>query len=65
MWPNPHVLVTFTGEIINGKLQFLCAVNKSEILQEIEKKLEKDDYRIYKKNYTNTNIIMYFMSANR
>ena len=65
MWPNSQVLVTFTGEIINGKLQFLSAVNKSEILQEIEKKLEKDDYRIYTKNYTNTNIIMYFMPANR
>ena len=29
MWPNPQVpadLVTFTEEIINGKLHFLCSV---------------------------------------
>ena len=29
MWPNPYEtadLVTFTEEIFNGKLQFLCAV---------------------------------------
>ena len=30
MWPNPQKtadLVTFTGEILNGKLHFLCSVN--------------------------------------
>ena len=30
MWPNPQFpadLVTFTEEIVNGKLQFLCSVN--------------------------------------
>ena len=30
MWPNPREtadLVTFTGEILNGKLHFLCSVN--------------------------------------
>ena len=30
MWPNPQEtadLVTFAGEILNGKLQFLCNVN--------------------------------------
>ena len=30
MWPNPQFpadLVTFTEEIINGKLHFLCIVN--------------------------------------
>ena len=30
MWPNPQVaadLVTFTEEILNGKLQFLCSVS--------------------------------------
>ena len=30
MWPNPQVpagLVTFTEEIFNGKLDFLCSVN--------------------------------------
>ena len=29
MWPNPHVpadLITFTEEILNGKLHFLCSV---------------------------------------
>ena len=28
MWPNPHEttdLVTFTEEILNGKLRFLCS----------------------------------------
>ena len=35
MWPNPQEttdlpadLVTFTGEIINGKLHFLCSAGK-------------------------------------
>ena len=31
MWPNPHEtadLVTFTEEILNGKLHFLCNVEK-------------------------------------
>ena len=30
MWPNsqfPADLVTFTDEILNGKLQFLCSVD--------------------------------------
>ena len=30
MWPNPQEttdLVTFTEEILNGKLHFLCSVN--------------------------------------
>ena len=30
MWPNPQEtagLLTFTGKILNGKLQFFCAVN--------------------------------------
>ena len=25
MWPNPQDLVTFTVEIFNGKLHFLCS----------------------------------------
>ena len=32
MWPNPQEtvdLVTFTEEIFNGKLHFLCSVKKS------------------------------------
>ena len=32
MWPNPQEtvdLVTFTGEIFNGKLHYLCSVNES------------------------------------
>ena len=31
MWPNPQKtadLVTFTEEILNGKLYFLCSVNR-------------------------------------
>ena len=31
MWPNPQLaasLVTFTEEIVNGKLHFLCSVLK-------------------------------------
>ena len=31
MWPNPQEtldLVTFTEEILNGKLYFLCSVNE-------------------------------------
>ena len=32
MWPNPETadLVTFTEEILNGKLQFLCSGNKEK-----------------------------------
>ena len=32
MWPNPQFpadLVTFTAEILNGKLHFLCSINQS------------------------------------
>ena len=32
MWPNPPEtadLVTFTEEILNGKLQFFCAAHQS------------------------------------
>ena len=35
MWPNPQFsadLVTFTGEILNGKLLFLCDVIESKIV---------------------------------
>ena len=35
MWPNPQEtagLVTFTGEILNGKIDFLCSVGKSQVL---------------------------------
>ena len=35
MWPNPHVpgdLVTFTEEILNGKLGFLCSGMKSKAM---------------------------------
>ena len=39
--------------------------NKAEILQELEKKSEKDNYRIYMSNYKNTTIILNFMSAIR
>ena len=39
--------------------------NKVENLQELETKLEKDDYRIYMSNYTNIAIIVNFMSAIR
>ena len=39
--------------------------NKVEILQELEKKLEKDDYSNYMSNYTNTAITVKFMSAIR
>ena len=31
MWPNPD-LVTFTEEILNGKLHFLCSVSLCSIL---------------------------------
>ena len=33
MWPNPHGtadLVTFTQEILNGKLRFLCSITKRQ-----------------------------------
>ena len=35
MWPNPletRDLVTFTEEILNGKLYFLCSVNSLQVL---------------------------------
>ena len=35
MWPNPQEtadLVTFTEEILNGKLHFLCSVNKNKFM---------------------------------
>ena len=34
MWPNPQEtadLVTFTEEILNGKLHFLCSVNDKKV----------------------------------
>ena len=34
MWPNPQFpadLVTFTEEILNGKLHFLCSGGKSKV----------------------------------
>ena len=34
MWPNPQetaYLVTFTEEILNGKLHFLCSVNDKKV----------------------------------
>ena len=37
MWPNPQEtvdLVTFTEEILNGKLYFLCSVIRSEVYSE-------------------------------
>ena len=37
MWPNPQFpvadLVTFTEEILNGKLHFLCSEYKSNLNQ--------------------------------
>ena len=52
MWPNPQVtadLVTFTGEILNGKLHFLWSVfHKSHIL--------KEDYQKYSK-VTNSKVV--------
>ena len=38
MWPNPQGtadLVTFTEEILNGKLNFLCSNNLKEVLNKI------------------------------
>ena len=35
MWPNPQEtadLITFTEEILNGKLHFLCSVHYEKIL---------------------------------
>ena len=39
--------------------------NNAEILQELEKKLEKDDYRIYTSNYTNTRLRTSFQLSER
>ena len=36
MWPNPQVtadLVTFTEEILNGKLHFLCSVSINDVTE--------------------------------
>ena len=43
MWPNPQEtvdLVTFTEEIINGKLHFLCSVFEREDLGTSVKNME-------------------------
>ena len=43
MWPNPQFpadLVTFTEEIINGKLHLLCSVSLSAF-KDFDKFLEK------------------------
>ena len=35
MWPNPQFpadVVTYTGEILNGKLHFLCSVSKFPVI---------------------------------
>ena len=40
MWPNPQEtadLVTFTGEILNGKLHFLCSDSLSYLKLSISK----------------------------
>ena len=33
MWPNPQETVTFTEEILNGKLHFLCSDQRMESIQ--------------------------------
>ena len=38
---------------------------KAEMLQELEKKMEKDEHRIYRNNYRNTAIIVDLMTAIR
>ena len=40
MWPNPQLpadFVTFTGEILNGRLYFSCSVSKKKREREREK----------------------------
>ena len=40
MWPNPQEavdLVTFTEEILNGKIHFLCSICKKGVLRNFEK----------------------------
>ena len=39
MWPNPQFsedFITFTGEILNGKLHFLCSVNRRVTFYQFE-----------------------------
>ena len=50
MWPNaqePVDLVTFTEEILNGKLHFLCSVGKKRhcVFKQVIKILFKDDIK--------------------
>ena len=46
MWPNPQFpadLVTFTGEILNGKLNFLCSERNFMIVRFPDKYLCKTE----------------------
>ena len=41
MWPNPQFsveLVTFTEEVLNGKLHFLCSESRNKEQHDVTKK---------------------------
>ena len=52
MWPNPQLpadLVTFTKEILNGKLHFLCSVSRKTLTKIDEVKSSAHTYVIVNK----------------
>ena len=54
MWPNPQEradLVTFTAEIFNGKLHFLCSVRKRLLAGVLQKKLLLKTFTKFKGKY--------------
>ena len=54
MWPNPQEradLVTFTAEIFNGKLHFLCSVRKRLLAGVLQKKLFLKTFTKFKGKY--------------
>ena len=49
MWPNPQFpadLVTFTEEILNVKLHFLCSVGRCTILENLDQDTQATIYDI-------------------
>ena len=67
MWPNPQfpvVLVTFTKEILHGKLYFSCVVRNVRMLYQIEQSLIKGPKAFFDKtlNFQRT-LFLSFPSA--
>ena len=68
MWPNPQFpadLLTFTEEILNGKLHFLCSVRSAadESIPANDPRSTRDSGRGYKFNFWSTVTLLERKSA--